>query len=66
MDDKIITLPPLREPAPAGQQSQSDLTVRGISLDPFLLVKKKKNENKDEENRTVDEKTPKKRIITTN
>jgi hypothetical protein len=67
MDDKIITLPPLREPAPR-DHSGRDLSVRGISIDPFLLVKKKKkkNENRDEENLTVDEKTPKKRIITTN
>jgi len=70
MDDyKIISLPAFREPAPPHHQllnNRDDLTVRGISIDPFLLIKKKKSQVGENLEHTIEPKTPKKRTITTN
>jgi hypothetical protein len=68
MDDyKIISLPAFREPAPSHlQPGPGDLTVRGISIDPFLLIKKKKSQVGENLEHTIEPKTPKKRTITTN
>ena len=41
------------------------MEIKGISLDPFLMVKKKKKGGKENLLRTVEPKVPKKRVITT-
>ena len=41
------------------------MEVRGISIDPFLMVKKKKKEGGENLERAIEKKVPKKRVITT-